>query len=169
MPLNILNATRENKAPDFPPGVLPQPSWPVSILGRSSPSTHGPPRLPVHSSRSPRGLSLPQPPSGRSSVLQPCSVHTEHARLHTHALPPTLCAPCTQNTPACTYALPPPCCVTCGENPRTVHPHQVQQLERGLPGRLKVVAKSTEGTETIEGIYNTVSVCRASRGGWTRL
>ena len=145
----MLNATRENKAPDFPPGVLPLPSWPVSILGRSSPSTHGPPRLPVHSSRSPRGLSLPQPPSGRSSVLQPCSVHTEHARLHIRPSPP--------------------CCVTCGENPRTVHPHQVQQLERGLPGRLKVVAKSTEGTETIEGIYNTVSVCRASRGGWTRL
>lgn len=91
MPLNILNATRENKAPDFPPGVLPQPSWPVSILGRSSPSTHGPPRLPVHSSRSPRGLSLPQPPSGRSSVLQPCSVHTEHARLHIRPSPPMLC------------------------------------------------------------------------------
>ncbi|MXQ95679.1 hypothetical protein E5288_WYG018277 [Bos mutus] len=35
-------------------------------------------------------------------------------------------------------------------------PVEVQQLERGLPGRLKVVAKSTEGTETIEGIYNTV-------------
>uniref|UniRef100_A0A8C0AKQ0 Thioredoxin reductase 3 n=1 Tax=Bos mutus grunniens TaxID=30521 RepID=A0A8C0AKQ0_BOSMU len=36
------------------------------------------------------------------------------------------------------------------------HKVKVQQLERGLPGRLKVVAKSTEGTETIEGIYNTV-------------
>lgn len=58
---------------------------------------------------------------------------------------------------------PPPCCATCGENPHTVRPCQVQQLEKGLPGRLKVVAKSTEGTETMEGVYNTVSVCRASR------
>lgn len=70
----------------------------------------------------------------------------EHTRLHTHT-------PCT-----------PLFCVPCGENPRTVHPRQVQQLEKGLPGRLKVVAKSTEGTETMEGVYNTVSVCWASRG-----
>ncbi|KAG5197907.1 hypothetical protein JEQ12_008636 [Ovis aries] len=35
-------------------------------------------------------------------------------------------------------------------------PVEVQQLEKGLPGRLKVVAKSTEGTETMEGVYNTV-------------
>ncbi|OWK02580.1 hypothetical protein Celaphus_00010694 [Cervus elaphus hippelaphus] len=34
-------------------------------------------------------------------------------------------------------------------------PVEVQQLEKGLPGRLKVVAKSTEGTETMEGVYNT--------------
>lgn len=30
MPLNILNATGQNKAPDFPPGVLLLLSWPVS-------------------------------------------------------------------------------------------------------------------------------------------
>uniref|UniRef100_A0A8C6FY21 thioredoxin-disulfide reductase (NADPH) n=1 Tax=Moschus moschiferus TaxID=68415 RepID=A0A8C6FY21_MOSMO len=35
-------------------------------------------------------------------------------------------------------------------------PVEVQQLEKGLPGRLKVVAKSTEGPETMEGVYNTV-------------
>ncbi|XP_036101313.1 thioredoxin reductase 3 isoform X3 [Molossus molossus] len=35
-------------------------------------------------------------------------------------------------------------------------PVMVQQLEKGSPGKLKVVAKSTEGPETIEGIYNTV-------------
>nr|XP_019802873.2 thioredoxin reductase 3 isoform X4 [Tursiops truncatus] len=35
-------------------------------------------------------------------------------------------------------------------------PVEVQQLERGSPGKLKVVAKSTEGTEMIEGLYNTV-------------
>ncbi|OBS80167.1 hypothetical protein A6R68_21631 [Neotoma lepida] len=34
----------------------------------------------------------------------------------------------------------------------------VQQVEKGSPGTLKVVAKSTEGPETVEGIYNTVSV-----------
>uniref|UniRef100_A0A8C9H1L3 Thioredoxin reductase 3 n=1 Tax=Piliocolobus tephrosceles TaxID=591936 RepID=A0A8C9H1L3_9PRIM len=33
----------------------------------------------------------------------------------------------------------------------------IQQLEKGSPGKLKVLAKSTEGTETIEGVYNTVS------------
>uniref|UniRef100_A0A8C9EGB2 thioredoxin-disulfide reductase (NADPH) n=1 Tax=Phocoena sinus TaxID=42100 RepID=A0A8C9EGB2_PHOSS len=32
----------------------------------------------------------------------------------------------------------------------------LQQLEKGSPGKLKVVAKSTEGTEMIEGLYNTV-------------
>ncbi|XP_007465355.1 PREDICTED: thioredoxin reductase 3, partial [Lipotes vexillifer] len=32
----------------------------------------------------------------------------------------------------------------------------VEQLEKGSPGKLKVVAKSTEGTEMIEGLYNTV-------------
>ncbi|XP_037659356.1 thioredoxin reductase 3 isoform X2 [Choloepus didactylus] len=39
-----------------------------------------------------------------------------------------------------------------------VEPHKikVQQLEKGSPGKLKVVAKSTEGSETIEGVYNTV-------------
>uniref|UniRef100_A0A8C2S9X6 Thioredoxin-disulfide reductase n=1 Tax=Capra hircus TaxID=9925 RepID=A0A8C2S9X6_CAPHI len=36
------------------------------------------------------------------------------------------------------------------------HKVKVQQLEKGLPGRLKVVAKSTDGTETMEGVYNTV-------------
>lgn len=101
----------------------------------------------VRSSRSPRGLSLPQPPSGRSSSLRLLLADGTH-RLHTR----TPCAPLF--------------CVPRGENPRTVHPRQVQQLEKGLPGRLKVVAKSTEGTETVEGIYNTVSVRRASRG-WT--
>uniref|UniRef100_A0A8C0JQG3 Thioredoxin reductase 3 n=1 Tax=Canis lupus dingo TaxID=286419 RepID=A0A8C0JQG3_CANLU len=35
-------------------------------------------------------------------------------------------------------------------------PVLVQQLEKGSPGKLKVVAKSTEGPETIEEIYNTV-------------
>uniref|UniRef100_A0A8D1YPB8 thioredoxin-disulfide reductase (NADPH) n=2 Tax=Sus scrofa TaxID=9823 RepID=A0A8D1YPB8_PIG len=32
----------------------------------------------------------------------------------------------------------------------------VEQLEKGSPGKLKVMAKSTEGPETIEGVYNTV-------------
>uniref|UniRef100_A0A8C6BSC0 Thioredoxin reductase 3 n=1 Tax=Monodon monoceros TaxID=40151 RepID=A0A8C6BSC0_MONMO len=36
------------------------------------------------------------------------------------------------------------------------HKIKVQQLEKGSPGKLKVVAKSTEGTEMIEGLYNTV-------------
>ncbi|XP_006876287.1 PREDICTED: thioredoxin reductase 3 isoform X2 [Chrysochloris asiatica] len=35
-------------------------------------------------------------------------------------------------------------------------PVMIQQLESGSPGKLKVVAKSTDGPETIEGIYNTV-------------
>ncbi|XP_036178494.1 thioredoxin reductase 3 isoform X2 [Myotis myotis] len=35
-------------------------------------------------------------------------------------------------------------------------PVMVQQLEKGSPGKLKIVAKSTEGPETIEGVYNTV-------------
>ncbi|XP_074139889.1 thioredoxin reductase 3 isoform X1 [Sminthopsis crassicaudata] len=35
-------------------------------------------------------------------------------------------------------------------------PVKIQQLEEGTPGKLKVVAKSTEGTETIEEEYNTV-------------
>ncbi|XP_069353784.1 thioredoxin reductase 3 isoform X2 [Eulemur rufifrons] len=35
-------------------------------------------------------------------------------------------------------------------------PVMVQQLEKGSPGKLKVVAKSTDGPETIDGIYNTV-------------
>lgn len=35
-------------------------------------------------------------------------------------------------------------------------PVMVQQLEKGSPGKLKVTAKSTEGPETIEGVYNTV-------------
>lgn len=35
---------------------------------------------------------------------------------------------------------------------------QVEQLEAGSPGRLKVTAKSTETGEIIEGEYNTVSV-----------
>uniref|UniRef100_A0A667FQY0 thioredoxin-disulfide reductase (NADPH) n=1 Tax=Lynx canadensis TaxID=61383 RepID=A0A667FQY0_LYNCA len=35
-------------------------------------------------------------------------------------------------------------------------PVMVKQLEKGSPGKLKVVAKSTEGPETIEGVYNTV-------------
>ncbi|XP_008561781.1 PREDICTED: thioredoxin reductase 3, partial [Galeopterus variegatus] len=34
-------------------------------------------------------------------------------------------------------------------------PVVVQQLEKGSPGRLKILAKSTEGPETIEGVYNT--------------
>ncbi|XP_045241507.2 thioredoxin reductase 3 isoform X5 [Macaca fascicularis] len=36
------------------------------------------------------------------------------------------------------------------------HKIKIQQLEKGSPGKLKVLAKSTEGTETIEGVYNTV-------------
>ncbi|XP_076972423.1 thioredoxin reductase 3 [Tamandua tetradactyla] len=35
-------------------------------------------------------------------------------------------------------------------------PVMIQQVERGSPGKLKVVAKSTEGSETIEGVYNTI-------------
>ncbi|XP_074054545.1 thioredoxin reductase 3 isoform X2 [Macrotis lagotis] len=35
-------------------------------------------------------------------------------------------------------------------------PVQIQQLEEGTPGRLKVVARSTEGSETMEEEYNTV-------------
>ncbi|XP_042536208.1 thioredoxin reductase 3 isoform X2 [Dipodomys spectabilis] len=34
-------------------------------------------------------------------------------------------------------------------------PVAIQQLEKGSPGKLKVLAKSTEGPETIEGVYNT--------------
>lgn len=34
---------------------------------------------------------------------------------------------------------------------------QIEELEAGAPGRLKVTAKSTESDETIEGEYNTVS------------
>lgn len=37
---------------------------------------------------------------------------------------------------------------------------QVEQLEAGTPGRLKVTAKSTESDEIIEGEYNTVSTDR---------
>lgn len=35
---------------------------------------------------------------------------------------------------------------------------QVEQLEEGMPGRLKVTAKSTEGPEVLEEEYNTVSI-----------
>lgn len=35
---------------------------------------------------------------------------------------------------------------------------QIEQLEAGTPGRLKVTAKSTESDEIIEGEYNTVSI-----------
>ncbi|XP_038005289.1 thioredoxin reductase 3 [Motacilla alba alba] len=35
-------------------------------------------------------------------------------------------------------------------------PVQVEQLEQGMPGRLKVTAKSTEGSEILEEEYNTV-------------
>lgn len=35
---------------------------------------------------------------------------------------------------------------------------QIEQLEAGSPGKLKVTAKSTETDEIIEGEYNTVSV-----------
>lgn len=34
---------------------------------------------------------------------------------------------------------------------------QIEELEAGTPGRLKVTAKSTESDEIIEGEYNTVS------------
>uniref|UniRef100_A0A663LQW7 thioredoxin-disulfide reductase (NADPH) n=1 Tax=Athene cunicularia TaxID=194338 RepID=A0A663LQW7_ATHCN len=37
-------------------------------------------------------------------------------------------------------------------------PIQVEQLEEGMPGRLKVTAKSTEGSEIIEEEYNTVLI-----------
>ncbi|KAG8516223.1 Thioredoxin reductase 3 [Galemys pyrenaicus] len=37
-------------------------------------------------------------------------------------------------------------------------PVTIQQLEKGSPGKLKVVAKSTGGPETFEDVYNTVSV-----------
>lgn len=47
--------------------------------------------------------------------------------------------------------------VTFTQNHYVFYPYQVQQLEKGSPGKLKVVAKSTEGPETIEGVYNTVS------------
>ncbi|XP_006895263.1 PREDICTED: thioredoxin reductase 3 [Elephantulus edwardii] len=35
-------------------------------------------------------------------------------------------------------------------------PVTIQQLEKGTPGKLRVVAKSIEGPETIEDVYNTV-------------
>lgn len=35
---------------------------------------------------------------------------------------------------------------------------QVEELEAGTPGRLKVTAKSTETDEIFEGEYNTVSM-----------
>lgn len=35
---------------------------------------------------------------------------------------------------------------------------QIEELEAGTPGRLKVTAKSTKSDEIIEGEYNTVSV-----------
>nr|XP_013000503.2 thioredoxin reductase 3 [Cavia porcellus] len=35
-------------------------------------------------------------------------------------------------------------------------PVMIQQLEKGLPGKLKVSAKSTEGSNMIEDVYNTV-------------
>ena len=163
------------------PGLSP------SLGGR--PPVHTDPRdfqstLPAHPGAC---LSLNHPRAGPpSSSPAPCTRNTS-ACTHTPCPPPRVLrahgtrppahTPCPPRRvlrahgtrPPAHTPCPLPCCVTCGENPRTVHPHQVQQLERGLPGRLKVVAKSTEGTETIEGIYNTVSVCRASRGGWTRL
>lgn len=33
---------------------------------------------------------------------------------------------------------------------------QIIKLEDGMPGKLKVIAKSTEGSQVIEGEYNTV-------------
>ncbi|MGH0165554.1 UNVERIFIED_CONTAM: hypothetical protein FKN15_011170 [Acipenser sinensis] len=38
-------------------------------------------------------------------------------------------------------------------------PTKIEQLEEGTPGKLKVIAKSTESGEMIEGEYNTVSIC----------
>lgn len=35
---------------------------------------------------------------------------------------------------------------------------QVEKLEDGMPGRLKVTAQFTEGPETFVGEYNTVSI-----------
>lgn len=35
---------------------------------------------------------------------------------------------------------------------------QIEELEAGTPGRLKVTAKSTESDEIYEGEYNTVSI-----------
>ncbi|XP_038612159.1 thioredoxin reductase 1, cytoplasmic isoform X2 [Tachyglossus aculeatus] len=35
-------------------------------------------------------------------------------------------------------------------------PTKIEQIEEGMPGKLKVVAQSTDGQETIEGEYNTV-------------
>ncbi|KAK2505124.1 hypothetical protein MC885_019420 [Smutsia gigantea] len=43
-------------------------------------------------------------------------------------------------------------------------PVMVQQLEKGSPGKLKVVAKSTEGPETMEGVYNTSII--NLKGSW---
>ncbi|XP_019360472.1 PREDICTED: thioredoxin reductase 3 [Gavialis gangeticus] len=37
-------------------------------------------------------------------------------------------------------------------------PIQIERLEEGMPGRLKVVARSTEGSDTFEGEYNTVLI-----------
>ncbi|XP_074861249.1 thioredoxin reductase 3 [Carettochelys insculpta] len=37
-------------------------------------------------------------------------------------------------------------------------PIQIERLEEGMPGRLKVVAQSTEGPEIVEGEYNTVLI-----------
>jgi len=40
---------------------------------------------------------------------------------------------------------------------------QVEELEAGTPGRLKVTAKSTESDEILEGEYNTVLTGSSSR------
>ncbi|XP_025908290.1 thioredoxin reductase 3 isoform X2 [Nothoprocta perdicaria] len=37
-------------------------------------------------------------------------------------------------------------------------PSKVERLEEGMPGRLKVTAKSTEGSDILEGEYNTVLI-----------
>ncbi|XP_019392367.1 PREDICTED: thioredoxin reductase 3 isoform X2 [Crocodylus porosus] len=37
-------------------------------------------------------------------------------------------------------------------------PIQIERLEEGMPGRLKVVARSTEGSDIFEGEYNTVLI-----------
>ena len=88
------------------------------------------------SSRSRRGLSLPRPPSGQSSVLRPCSVQTEHACLHTRPVPlPPVCSVHTEHAHLHTRPAPPTPRVLRWNMPACIHtprpsPHAVSPAER---------------------------------------